>query len=89
MLPCDGCAYRATIPGDEHIRCLFAWEVAEVVWISDSVPRRARRWFTFPFNYDPVWGPDVCSNRAEVRDPAGVAPASPLADLLSLLGGRR
>jgi len=43
----------------------------------------------FPFNYDPMWGPDTCAMRAGVRDPAKVATKNLLADILSILGGKR
>jgi hypothetical protein len=49
------------------------------------VKPRVAQWFRFPFNYDPMWGPDTCAARAETRDPAKVAPPNPIADLLSLL----
>lgn len=91
-LPCDGCAYRKEIPGDAHSRCVFDWAQAPdalVAIIGDSSEHGRRRgWFTFPFNYDPIWGPDACPQRADEADAAKVAPANPLADLLSLLGGR-
>jgi hypothetical protein len=85
MLPCNGCAYRREIPGDCHSRCAFDWERSKL-----SIPRNERggrtmQWFRFPFNYDPVWGPDTCEARAEVEDKTKLAPANPLADLLSIL----
>lgn len=79
MLPCDGCAYKRTIPGNAHIRCAYQWEA----W-----PYKQRRWFLFPINYDPLWGPDTCEARAEVADPNKTMPDSPLMDLVSILGGR-
>jgi len=30
------------------------------------------QWFRFPFNYDPVWGPDACPAKAETADPVMV-----------------
>jgi hypothetical protein len=85
MLPCNGCAYRASIPGNAHIRCRFDWAKSEyAVPMVHSI--YARRYFHFPFNYDPQWGPDICEARAVELDPAKVAPENPLADLLSLLG---
>ena len=89
MLPCKGCAYRESIPGDAHIRCVFDWFPPErldaFVRLHADVPARAAQWFRFPFNYDPVWGPNECASRAETRDPANVAKPNLLADLLSLL----
>ena len=87
MLPCFGCAYRNTIPGDCHIKCEFNWnlEQAFLIRLVDNCPERASQWFVFPFNYDPVWGLDECPARAEKRDPTKVAVYSPLVQLLSLL----
>lgn len=89
-LPCIGCAYRQEIPGNSHSRCVFAWAPANLanLLLAAKITPRTARWFTFPFNYDPLWGPDDCPNRSETRDPAKVAPPNPMADLLSLLGGR-
>ena len=88
MLPCEGCAYKRTIAGDAHYRCVFNW-----LKMPTEVPGNVRggprtmRWFNFPFNYDPVWGPDECPARSETEKREDVSPANPLADLLSLLGG--
>lgn len=89
MLPCHGCAYQRSIPGNCHIRCVFDWTKATPEQLLD-VPknqsgRRAAQWFAFPFNYDPVWGQDTCPARSESQDDAMVAPPNPLADLLSLM----
>jgi hypothetical protein len=91
MLPCQGCGYRTSIPGDTHIRCVFSWfeegehlEALVALLMGATITERTHRWFRFPFNFDPVWGPDVCPMRAETRDPAKVAPPNPWADLLSL-----
>jgi hypothetical protein len=90
MLPCKGCAYREGIPGGAHSRCVFDWvnktpdKFVALIESAKLTPRTAQ-WFRFPFNYDPTWGPDLCPNFAETRDPAMVAPPSPLADILSLL----
>jgi hypothetical protein len=90
MLPCQGCAYRESIPGDQHSRCVFDWmrqapgDMVKLI-ARAKLPPRTVRWFRFPFNYDPVWGPDECPRRSETRDSAMVAPPSPLADILSLL----
>ena len=86
MLPCEGCAYRESIPGDAHIRCVFLWQPKDV-FVAPN--RRVAQWFLFPFNYDPMWGPDTCPHRAEgERDPAKTAPPNPISDLLSILGGK-
>ncbi len=94
MLPCSGCAYRESIPGDEHSRCAFDWlthdlmGMAALIAAARLTPKTAR-WFHFPLNFDPIWGPNACPNRAANKDVAKTAPANPLADILSLLGGRR
>lgn len=85
MLPCSGCAYRREIPGDCHSRCAFDWSQ-----LPEAIPRndhgvKTMRWFRFPFNYDPRWGPDTCEARSEVEDKQKLALANPLADLLSIL----
>jgi len=79
MLPCEGCAYKREVPGSAHIACAYQWE---------TVPYATRRWFLFPFNYDPLWGPDHCHSRAEVADPKKIIPDSPMFNLISILGGR-
>lgn len=61
MLPCYECAHRRTIPGDAHTRCNFDWreKPASEVPVGDS-HGVTMGWFTFPTNFDPVWGPDDC-----------------------------
>ena len=54
MLPCKSCAYRRNVPGDTHIKCVFAFHK------SNLTPYAPQKWFDFPLNYDPVWGPDSC-----------------------------
>ena len=88
MLPCDGCAYRQGVPGSAHIRCVFKWHPDTLRAAIPAPSPRVAQWFFFPLNYDPVWGPDVCPNRNETRDPAQTMPDDPMLDLLSLLGGR-
>ena len=81
MLPChNGCAYKDTVPGDAHIRCRFAWPVGE------GFP--SRRWFAFPYNYDPTWGPDDCPHFSTAIDPVKLQPADAMSDLFSLLANR-
>jgi len=90
MLPCNGCGYRQSIPGNSHIKCSFAWleaspEMQAAIPVNTSNSPRTRQWFMFPFNYDPVWGPDACPARADEVDPAMMAKPNALAELLSLL----
>jgi len=81
VLPCrSGCAYKGEIPNDAHIRCLFAWSVG-----TEFPPQK---WFAFPYNYDPTWGPDVCPHFSTVADPAKCQRADAMSDLLSLLANR-
>jgi len=92
-LPCYGCAYRKEIPGDAHSRCAFDWMKHDVEGLAticaQASPHGIRRgWFAFPFNYDPVWGPTACPQHAETVDVGKVAAPNPMADLLSILGGR-
>lgn len=92
-LPCYGCAYRREVPGSAHTRCVFDWMKhddagARKILTEANAHGIKKGWFTFPFNYDPIWGPSECPQRAEQADAAKIAAPSPLADLLSLLGGR-
>lgn len=89
MLPCRGCAYRESIPGDAHSRCVFDWgqavQALGTIFETARLTVKTQQWFRFPFNYDPLWGPDTCPQRSETLDPKKVAPKNPWADLLSLL----
>ena len=94
MLPCSGCAYRESIPGAAHSRCVFDWTTHNVTGLafliaSAPLPPRPAQWLQFPYNFDPGGGPAAGPARADMKDAAEVAPANPLADLLSLLRGRR
>ena len=90
MLPCDGCAYRRSIPGGTHIICTYFWdpESTEASPLTHRMSPRVAQWYCFPFNYDPLWGPDTCAARAEIADPATTQPQHPLFDLFSILGRR-
>ena len=90
VLPCKGCAYRVSLPGNTHSRCVFDWlpqaqEDFLALIRAARITERTAQWFRFPFNFDPVWGPDHCPHRAETRDPVKVAPPNPFGDFLSLL----
>ena len=88
MLPCNTCAYRAEIPGDCHSRCTFDWignRELTMPYNTSSNPRHTGRWFRFPYNYDPVWGPKDCAAHALEKDPTKIAESHPLLELLSLL----
>jgi hypothetical protein len=86
MLPCTGCAYRKSIPGNCHIGCAFDWSKKPNDVPQNQGSERTSQWFRFPFNYDPTWGPDECAARSETRDEANVAPSNPLIEILSMLG---
>ena len=87
MLPCSGCAYKRAVPGDAHLRCVFAWRTPE------SMPKGDRHgvlngWYLFPYNYDPVWGPNDCPGRSTVAHPNDIARSNAIDDIISLLGKR-
>jgi len=85
MLPCHGCAYSREIPGDAHSRCVYNWaKKPEAIPESHGSPR-TQQWFRFPFNFDPVWGPNTCAARSEVMIAEDITPSNPLAEILSLL----
>ena len=91
MLPCHtGCAYKREILGDCHIQCAFAWlkapqEIQNQFPQSTSSSPRTQRWFRFPLNFDPVWGPDTCAAFAKEADPSKVHQFSPLEMIGALL----
>ena len=91
-LPCYGCAYRRAIPGDAHSRCAFDWlqdtETLATIITGANAHGKRSGWFSFPFNYDPIWGPNACAQRADTADPEKVAKPNPMAELFSLLGKR-
>ncbi len=88
MLPCNGCAYRKSIPDNCHIGCSFAWtkETIGPLLAGATINAHTAQWFRFPFNFDPTWGPDECAQRAATADPEKVAEPNPLAEILSMLG---
>jgi len=89
MLPCQKCAYRRHIPGNCHIRCVYDWaqDPAMIATFQEEnqVSDHARKWFSFPFNYDPCWGADQCEAFSEIEDKTKIEKPDPLRDLLSLL----
>lgn len=89
MLPCQGCAYKSQVPGSAHIRCNFDWEKTDGADFPEHQgSENARQWFIFPFNYDPVWGPNECSMKTTEADPEKTAESNPMADLMSIMGKR-
>ena len=91
MLPCDGCGYKRTIPGDCHLACAYHWTEAELATLlaTTRISARVVRWFRFPLNFDPRWGPDTCAARATEADSARLRPTTPLEEFLRLLAGYR
>lgn len=89
MLPCHNCAYKREIPGNAHIKCIFAWNKANEE-IKNKIPvnnnsERTHQWFIFPFNYDPIWGPNECPAFSDTFNPEMMQQFDPLMELLSLL----
>ncbi len=87
MLPCRQCAYRKDIPGDAHSRCTFKWEDPSLMPKGNSHGIK-NGWFMFPFNFDPLWGPDTCLGMSETKDLNKIASDNPLANLMSIMGKR-
>lgn len=97
MLPCHGCGYRRENPGDAHLECAYRWELdaARFEEIMDAIERLVNlrnaatmRWFRWPFNFDPTWGPDQCPALSATADPAMVRPRTGLGELLALMARR-
>lgn len=75
----------ATIPGDCHIQCRYDWSRYE-----NDIPKDVkgtREWFAFPFNFDPIWGPDQCVGYT-TEEPTEKVSDGPLLTLLGILGNR-
>lgn len=85
MFPCESCAYKRCIPGDEHIQCEFDWSEEPTPKFSGNFMQQ--RWYLFPLNYDPVLGPEAC-NGFSSQDQAHVAPMNPMMELVGLLAKR-
>ena len=80
---CYNCAYRDSIPGSAHIKCL-----ANFKKIGKGTPKfKLTKWSaTFPFNYDPVWMIGECPAWTDKRE--FVREETPFSELLSILGHR-
>jgi hypothetical protein len=92
MLPChkQSCAYRCEIPGDCHISCQFDWinspdDVCIGYPTNQSKSSHTNKWFMFPYNFDPVWGPDECLACSDKRVSENVVKNDPLLKLFALL----
>ena len=78
-----------TLPGDCHIQCKYDWRIAPVK-IQKGYPKNqagghTHQWFRFPFNFDPVWGPDTCPAFEAEYDPKMKKEFDPMEQLISLL----
>ena len=59
---CFSCCFRQNIPGDAHSRC------------SNPDPNMEgdrhgiiNGWFSYPYNFDPVWKAVLCANYKKVK----------------------
>jgi len=88
MLPClKKCAYRKSIPGDAHSSCCFKWKGSGLL-VPKCSSSQAMKWFNFPYNYDPLWGPDECPAFSTEQNKEKVVEQDPLSMLISLLSNR-
>lgn len=59
---CYLCAHRRPIPGDCHSCCAAP---SDKQLIDGSAHGKARGWFSYPYNFDPVWKGSLCDNFKE------------------------
>ena len=90
MLPCHKkCAYKDLLPGNSHISCSFNWgKYSEKKVPKNQGSSRTNKWFLFPFNFDPTWGPDKCegyNTELKLKDKKEI---NSLDYLISLMGKR-
>ena len=88
MLPCHkNCAYKSNISGDCHISCMFEWRNhPEKELPKNNHGSRTMKWFIFPYNFDPVWGPDKCEGYSTMLNLEDEKKMDPIENLISLLG---
>ena len=62
MLPCLNCTLRKKVVGDAHSQCTYphTQELFADIMSKASAHGIKKGWFRWPYNYDPVWGPDAC-----------------------------
>lgn len=58
---CYKCVFRGSVPGSEHSSCTFQWSVD-----MENVPKGHTHaikngWWIFPWNYDPIWMKEDCT----------------------------
>lgn len=67
MLPCNNCKFKENIPGDMHIECRLPEHYSilnhglmlfHLMKLDSNI---ISKWFNYPINYDPVWGPSRCA----------------------------
>ncbi|OGP46226.1 MAG: hypothetical protein A3K30_03910 [Deltaproteobacteria bacterium RBG_13_51_10] len=85
---CWGCGYKAKIPGDEHISCLFNWGAASQPALNMPAgnPHGIQHgWYIFPFSYDPIWMTEECMAFSKEDDPEKKLQNDPFTKLLAIL----
>ena len=85
---CYDCAYRGTIPGNAHSKCLFDFKKARIDMPAGDPYGIKQGWYIFPLNYDPVWMDTDCGGFAEQPDEDLTKVFDVVEDTLSLLGRR-
>lgn len=85
---CYDCIYKASIPGNCHIKCRFDFKKAEKKEPSGDEYGISQGWFRFPLNYDPTWMTSNCEGFSEEEDPLLIKEFTPQENLLSILGKR-
>ena len=85
---CRACGYKAGIPGDDHISCLFDWGKSWWVMPNGEAHGIAHGWYVFPFNYDPIWMREECMAFSKEADPEKKLQNDPFISLLAILGRR-
>ena len=85
---CQACGYKAGIPGDDHISCLFDWGKSWWVMPNGEAHGIAHGWYVFPFNYDPIWMREECMAFSKEADPGKKLQNDPFVSLLAILGRR-
>jgi len=93
MLPCEthGCAYQKTLQGDRHSVCTRKFtldEVRPILLQMTLLPPHVIKWFLFPYNFNPTWGPDMCKGFSTHKDFNKTRTISAEEELLGIFGNR-
>ena len=83
---CYSCAYKDNVPGSAHIKCLLAWEKSENKPPKADINGKKSGWYSFPFNFDPVWQEEPCKEHSDVKDPDLAREETPFDRIMSILG---